>query len=347
MKQRLISGVAIAAAATLTLAACGGGSESPAEGDGGGADGALSVVNVINGPLGDQGFFDDAARGMAAMEKAGSKIQNIQSDAENPAQWRSNLESVSGGDWDVVIVGTSQFIDILDETAPKYPEQKFLIYDSVVEQPNVASIVYRQNEGAFLAGVLAAQATINPDKFPLATGSKKVGIVGGMDIPVINDFVVGFKKGAESVDPAIEVLVSYVGDFVDSNRGFDQATAMYEQGADVVFQVAGGAGIGVLRAAEDSGRYAIGVDSNQNPLHQGHILGSMLKNIGVSLQGAVDAHAAGTLKFGETTEYGLHNDGVSLTFEDNGDIVPKDIQDEIAAYSKKVVDGEIKVPTAY
>ncbi len=348
MKQRLIGGVAIAAAATLTLAACGGGDATETAGGTEGAkDGALSVVNVINGPLGDQGFFDDAARGMAEMEKAGSKIQNIQSDAENPAQWRSNLESVSGGDWDVVIVGTSQFIDILDETAPKYPKQNYLIYDSVVEQPNVASIVYRQNEGSFLAGVLAAQATINKDTFPLATGSKKVGIVGGMDIPVINDFVVGYKKGVESVDPSIEVLVSYVGDFVDSNRGFDQATAMYEQGADVVFQVAGGAGIGVLRAAEDSGRYAIGVDSNQNPLHKGHILGSMLKNIGVSLKSAVDAHAAGTLKFGETTEYGLHNNGVSLTFEDNGDIVPQEIQDEIATYSKKVVDGEIKVPTAY
>lgn len=346
MKHRLVGGVAFAAVATLTLAACG--SSTPEAEDAGSTEGgAPSVVNVVNGPLGDQGFFDDAARGMASLEEAGSKIQNIQSDAENPAQWRSNLESVSDGSWDVVIVGTSQMIDILDETAPKYPDQNYIIYDSVVEQPNVASITYRQNEGSFLAGVLAAQATLNKDVFPLATGSKKVGIVGGMDIPVINDFVVGFKSGVESVDPSITVLVSYVGDFIDSNRGFDQATAMYEQGADVVFQVAGAAGIGVLRAAEDSDRYAIGVDSNQNSLHEGHILGSMLKNIGVSLKSAVDASVAGTLKFGATTEYGLANNGVSLTFEDNGDIVPKEIQDEIASYAQKVVDGKITVPTAY
>jgi basic membrane protein A len=114
----------------------------------------------------------------------------------------------------------------------------------------------------------------------------------------------------------------------------------------VVFQVAGGAGIGVLKAAEESNKYAIGVDSNQNSLHQGHILASMLKNIGVSLEAAVKEFGSGDLKFGETTEYGLANDGVSLTFADNGDIVPQDVQDQIKDYAKKVVDGEIKVPTA-
>ncbi len=353
MSKRTLGGMTIAVAATLALAACGGGGGTSPTTDGTGGeptdagDGGLSVVNVINGPLGDQGFFDDAARGMAALEAAGNKTQNIQADADNPAQWRTNLESVSTGDWDVVITGTSQMVDILDETAPKYPDQSYIIYDSVVEQPNVASIVYRQNEGSFLAGVLAAQVTVNADQFPLATGSKKVGVIGGMDIPVINDFVVGFEKGVESVDPSIEVLVSYVGDFVDANRGFDQAKAMYDQGADVVFQVAGGAGLGVLRASEEAGRYSIGVDSNQNQLHPGHILASMLKNIGVSLESAVLASEAGTLEYGSTIEYGLANNGVSLDFDDNEGIVPQAIQDEIATYAQQVVDGAIDVPTAY
>lgn len=352
MRNRTARGMSVAFVAALALAACGGGdspSEDPTTSDAApeeGGDG-ISVVNVINGPLGDQGFFDDAARGMDMIEAAGHTIQNIQADADNPAQWRTNLESVSTGDWDIVITGTSQMIDILDETAPKYPDQKYIIYDSVVEQPNVASIVYRQNEGSFLAGVLAAQVTMNADQFPLATGSKKVGVIGGMDIPVINDFVVGFEKGVESVDPSIEVLVSYIGDFVDANRGFDQAQAMYNQGADVVFQVAGGAGLGVLRASEESGRYSIGVDSNQNQLHPGHILASMLKNIGVSLDSAVAASIAGELEYGTTTEYGLANDGVSLDFDDNEGIVPQEIQDEVARYAQQVVDGEIEVPTAY
>ena len=203
MKNRLTTGMAIAAVAALTLTACGGGDgngngdPTAAPGDGGdnGSD-APSVANVINGALGDQGFFDDAARGMALLEEAGSEIQNIQADAENPAQWRTNLESVSGGEWDVVITGTTQMVDILNETAPKYPDQSYILYDAVVEQPNVASIVYKQNEGSYLAGVLAALVTTDPETFPMANEEKVIGMVGGMDIPVINDFIAGFKKGS-------------------------------------------------------------------------------------------------------------------------------------------------------
>ncbi len=356
MKHGRFGGFAIVTAAALTLAACSGGTSGAAPGGdsssaGGassssGGDKPLRVVNVINGSLGDQGFFDDAARGMAAIAKTGAETRNIQADAENPAQWRSNLESVSGGDWDLVITGTSQMVDILNETAPKYPDQKYVIYDSVVDQPNVASIVYKQNEGSFLAGVLAGLVTEDPSTFPKANADKTVGLVGGMDIPVINDFVAGFKAGVKAVDPAIQVLVSYVGDFTDSNRGFDQATAMYDQGADVVFQVAGGAGIGVLRAAEQSDKYAIGVDANQNALHKGYILASMLKNVGVSLENAFEQFKKGDLAFGKTTEYGLANNGVGLVFEDNGGIVPDSVQQSIKDYAQKVIDGQITVPSA-
>ncbi|MBC7291535.1 MAG: BMP family ABC transporter substrate-binding protein [Actinotalea sp.] len=346
MKTRLTTGVALSVAAALTLAACGGDGDNGAGDNGSGdSDGAPSAAHVINGSLGDQGFFDDAARGLAMLEEDGSRVQNIQAEADNPAQWRANLESVSGSDWDVVIVGTSQMVDILNETAPKYPDQSYIIYDSVVEQPNVASILYKQNEGSYLAGVLAALVTTDPETFPLANEEKVVGLVGGMDIPIINDFLAGFRKGVEAVDPEIEVLVSYVGDFYDANRGFDQTKAMYDQGADVVFQVAGGAGIGVHTAAAEFGKYSIGVDANQNPLQEGHVLASMLKNIGVSLDSAVKAYAAGDLAFGEVAEYGLANDGVSLTFEDNGDIVPQEIQDQVREYAQMVIDGEIEVPT--
>ncbi|AMB59979.1 BMP family lipoprotein [Microterricola viridarii] len=345
MNKRLIGGIAIMATAVLALTACGGSNDTAGSGSAGGSD-SFSAVNIVSGNLGDQGFFDDAARGMASLEAGGFKTQNIQGEVGSPAQWKTNLESVSGSDWDVVITGTAQMHDILDSAAAKYPEQNYVTYDDVVDQPNVASILYKQNEGSYLAGVLAAAATTNPDKFPLATGSKKLGLVGGMDIPIINDFVAGFKKGAEAVDPSIEVLVSYVGDFADANKGFDQATAMYKQGADVVFQVAGGAGQGVFTAAKDQNRYAIGVDANQNGLQEGHILASMLKNIGASLESAVKAAKDGTLKYGETTEYGLANDGVSLVFDDNGGIVPQDIQDLVKTYAQKVIDGEITVPTA-
>jgi basic membrane protein A len=349
MKGRSKALAAIISGAALLLTACGGSPSTPTSNASNGSSAGSSrpsVANVLSGPLGDQGFFDDAARGMKKIEAAGSKILIVQSDANNPAQWKSNLESVSTGKWDVVITGTTQMHDILDQDAPKYPKQKYVIYDDVVKQPNVASIVYRQNEGSFVAGVLAALVTTNKDKFPLATGSKTVGLVGGMDIPVINDFVVGFKKGVEVVDPSVQVKVSYVGSFTDSNKGFDQAQLMYSQGADVVFQVAGGSGSGVLKAAATSKRYAIGVDANQNALQPGYILASMLKNIGESLSSAVDSAAAGTLKYGKTTEYGLANKGVGLDFENNSNTVPDDIKSKVEDFSKKVADGTIKVPTA-
>lgn len=339
MRRKYMTAMSAVAASVLILAACGSDDDNGNGGDG------YRVVNIINGTLGDQGFFDDAGRGMQMIEDRGAEIRNVEAAVDNPAQWRSNLESVSTGEWDIVVTGTSQMQEILDQTAAQYPDQNYIYYDDVVNQPNVASIVYKQNEGSYLAGVLAALVTTNSDDFELATGSGTVGVVGGMDIPVIQDFVAGFRAGVEAVDPSIEVLVSFVGDFADSNRGHDLATAMYNQGADVVFQVAGGAGLGVLTAAQDAERYAIGVDSNQNPNHSGYILASMLKNIGISIDTAVAAAQDGTLEFGVVTEYGLANNGVSLTYEDNGDIVPQEYQDQVAEYAELVISGELEVPT--
>lgn len=347
-KQHVLSALALAATAALALSGCSGGSsggDDAGSGDASG-DGAYKVANVVSGNLGDQGFFDDAERGIQELKSDGDETKTLQADANNPAQWKANLESVSTGDWDIVVTGTTQMTDILAEAAPKFPDQHYVYYDAVVEAPNVASIVYKQNEGSYLAGVLAALAITNPDKFPLAEGSKKVGVVGGMDIPVINDFVVGFEKGVDSVDPSIEVLVSYVGDFADSAKGYDLGKGMFDDGAGVVFQVAGGAGVGALQAAKDANKYGIGVDSNQNTLQEGHILASMLKNIGNSIVLAVNDAKAGTLKFGETTAYGLANDGVGLTFDDNGGLVPEDMISQIEDYKQKVISGEIEVPTA-
>jgi basic membrane protein A len=282
---------------------------------------------------------------MQKLKAEGYTTQTIQSDANNPAQWASNLQSVSGNKWNVVIVGTTQMKEPLQNAAKKFPNQKYIIYDDSVDAPNVASIQYKQNEGSYLAGVLAGLVATNKDKFPMSQGKKIVGLVGGMDIPVINDFVVGYKKGVATVDPSIEVKVSYVGNFTDSNKGYDQAKVMYDQGADVVFQVAGGAGIGVLKAAKDSKRYAIGVDSNQNALQPGYVLASMLKKIGDSLDTAVNASFAGTLAYGKTTSYGLANKGVALDYDNNSGIVPQDILDKVDEYAQKVVSGEVTVPT--
>lgn len=349
MKRNILSGAALALAA-LTLVACAGPAGDPAsQPDSDGAGGGLpSVAHNVAGSLGDQSFLDDAESGIQALAADGSETTTVQGDDSNPAQWRANLETLSNGDWDLIVTGSYPMIDNMLETAPKYPEQKYIFYDAFVDAPNIASITYKQNEGAFLSGVLAALATTNPDLFPKSEGSKVVGMVGGMDIPVINDFAAGFRSGVAAVDPEIKVLVSYVGDFTNSNRAYDQAKAMFEQeGADVVFQVASGAGLGVLQAAEDTDNYAIGVDLNQNDFNPGFILASMLKNVGASIQSAVADYKAGTLVFGAVTAYGLANNGVSLTFENNSDIVPQEIQDEVDRIAQLVISGEIVVDTVF
>ncbi|MFJ4175152.1 BMP family protein [Microbacterium sp. NPDC089696] len=335
--------IAAAAVLALSLSAC----SSPTAGGDAGGDDSRSVANVVPGALGDQSFYDDAESGIAELKSDGYTTTTLQGDANNPAQWKANLQSVSTGQNDVVVIGSSTSSDTITEVAPKFPDQHYIFYDGVIDAPNVASLTYKQNEGSFLAGVLAALATTQTADFPLAEGSKKVGLVGGMDIPVINDFAAGFRAGVEAVDPSVEVLVSYVGSFSDSAKGYDQATAMFDQGADVVYQVAGGAGVGVLQAAADADKYAIGVDSNQNALQQGHILASMLKHVGASIVQAVKSDETGDLAYGETTSFGLANDGVGLTFDDNGDIVPQSVIDAVDDYKQKVVDGEIDVPSGF
>lgn len=335
----------IAAATLLALSACS--SQSSDNSSAVGADAGRSAANVVPGALGDQSFYDDAESGIAQLKADGYETTTLQGDANNPAQWKANLQSVSTGDYDVVVIGSSTSSDTIAEVAPQFPDQHYVFYDGVIDAPNVASLTYKQNEGSFLAGVLAALATTNTTDFPLAEGSKKVGLVGGMDIPVINDFAAGFKAGVAAVDPSVEVLVSYVGSFSDSAKGYDQAKAMFDQGADVVYQVAGGAGIGVLQAAADADKYAIGVDSNQNALQEGHILASMLKHVGTSIVQAVKSDEAGTLSYGETTSFGLANDGVGLTFDDNGGIVPESVIASLEEYKQKVIAGEIDVPSGF
>jgi basic membrane protein A len=344
MKKQRIGLLALAAVVAFGTAACSSGGSEGAPSEGG--KGKFSIAMAIPGALGDQGFYDDAQRGIETLEADGRKTTTLQAEANNPAQWKANVQSISTGTWDLAVIAGAQLHDILNETAPKVPNQNYLIYDDVVEQPNVASIVFKQNEGSFLAGVLAALATTDTSNFPLSSGSKTVGVVGGLDIPVINDFVVGFQAGAQAVDPEIEVLVSYVGSFGDSAKGYDQAKAMYSSGADVVFQVAGGSGIGVLQAAKDANKYAIGVDQNQNALQPGHVLASMLKNVGHALVLAIEDAEEGKLEYGTTIAYGLSNDGVEIDFADNGDLVPQAVVDEIDAYKQQVIDGKIKVPSA-
>ena len=168
----------------------------------------------------------------------------------------------------------------LAAVAPQHPEQKYVFFDDELALPNVLSVKYAQNEGSYLAGVLAAIAATDKTDFPLSSGDPKIAVVAGMDLPVIQDFILGFKQGAATIAPDVQVQVIFIGNFNDAQKAYDLTKTAIENGANVVYNVAGPAGLGILKGAADSNKYAIGVDSDQNGLHPKNVLASMIKQIG-------------------------------------------------------------------
>lgn len=360
MKVSLRSGAtaAVVAAATLAAAACSSASSSAGSSPtasapaatsssatgGVASNSAPSVAFMVPGSLGDLGFFDSANAGLKKASGLGvSDYKVVESGANDTSAWLSNLQNLSNtSQYKIIVTGSATVADQLTQVAKQYSGQKYIMFDDAVDLPNVAGITFRQNDGAFLAGVLAALASTDKSGFPLSSGNDNVGIVGGENIPVIKDFVVGFVAGAKLVDPKIKVQTSYVGSFTDSQTGYNQAASMYANGADVVFAAAGGSGLGVLKAAHDKNKYAIGVDSNQNGLYPKNILASDLKNVGNALYDLIQKYEAGSLRFGQTYVFGLQNSGVELTL--NNSIVPSAVSTKLNGYATKVVSGKVTVP---
>lgn len=350
-RNRITGAVSFTLGATLLLAACGGGSNGsddpqtqPTEP---GEDSVSTIVAPLSGELGDLSFMDSAARGIEmASEELGQDIRIIEASSNDAPAWDRNLrEAARRSDVGLIVTGGIVVASTLEKVAPEFPEKDFVIFDSESVGDNVTGITYAQNEGAFLAGVTAALITSNPDLFPLAEGTMKVGLVGGVDIPVGRDFAAGFEHGVRTVDPAIEVDLRFTGDFVSPQKGFDTATAILRDGADVIYHFAGPTGLGALEAAATEGRYGIGSDSNQNHLHPGHIPGSVIKAVDKTLYEAILAFSRGELVRGETRVGNLTNDGVGFEFEDS--MVPAEIQDQVNAYRQQVIDGEIVVDSAF
>jgi basic membrane protein A len=318
----------------------------------------LKVVLYVNGTLGDKSFFDSANRGIQrAVKELGIMGKTIEG-GYDPARWEPDIAQLSEGDWDIIIAGTWQLQEILEKLAPKNPKKKYITYDTSVTYSkgglgNVYSILYKQNEGSFLVGALAAIVTTS--KMPLANKDKVIGFLGGMDIPVINDFKVGYEQGAKFIDPAVTVLVSYVGNFSDSAKGKELMLAQYDQGADIAFNVAGQAGLGLLDAAQEKKRYAIGVDSDQYLLHKdsdpekaSYIVTSMLKNVDWSLFRAIKGTIDGTIKYGAAEGLGIKEGGVGVADNENfSKLVAASVRGKLKDLEKQVVSGKILVDTAF
>jgi basic membrane protein A len=349
MKSKMLILVYVLVVAALVLAACApqqGVTQAPPE------QTKLRVVNLINGVLGDKSFFDSANRGMEMAKKDfGIQVKTIEAGID-PAKWKPALEDAAANEeYDILIVGTFQMSEFLQEVAPKYPDKKFIIYDVSVDYSkcdckNVYSVTYKQNEGSYLAGLYAG----------LMSQSKIVGVIGGQDIPVINDFIVGYKQGAKDAGVSEQnVIVQYAGGWNDPAKGKEIALAMYQQGADIVFNVAGGTGVGIFQAAQEVNKYAIGVDSDQaliiettNPEQAKHILTSMMKNVDNSLYRAIKLYLEGKLPFGQAEALGIAEGGVGLAknkyYEE---MTPADVKAKIDQAEKDILEGKIVVDTVF
>jgi basic membrane protein A and related proteins len=285
--------------------------------------------------------FNEAAYNGAERFKEETGIEYLEFEVTNESQRDQALRRMARRGADVVVAVGFSFATPLEAIAKEFPETDFVIIDSVVEQPNVRSVVFKEHEGSFLVGMAAAMAS--------ETG--KVGFVGGMDIPLIRNFAHGYEQGVKHVDPDAEVLVKMTGDtpaaWNDPARGAELAQGEFALGADVVYAAAGGTGLGVLQAAADAGKLSIGVDSNQNYLHPGSVLTSMLKRVDVAVYNAFKDAMEGDLQAG-VQNLGLAEDGVGYALDEhNRELITPEMEAALEDAKAKIIAGEIEVTDYY
>lgn len=302
-----------------------------------GAEGNVAVVFATGG-LGDKSFNDAAFEGLKrAEEDLGISFDYAEPSAV--AEYETFLNRfASMGKYDLIIsIGFDQ-ADALNTVAGQNPNQKFAIVDSVVDQPNVASFVYAEKERGFLMGVAAGMMTTMTDD-PLINSQKKVGVVGGMKIPLIDGNIAGYIAGAKYVDPDIKVQHSYVGSWADPGKGKELAVSMIENGVDVVWQAAGRSGLGVINAAKENDVYAIGADSDQGYLAPEHVLTNGMKFVNNTVYQSIQGVLNDNLNMG-TNVLGVAEKGLGYTES----LLPGAVVGELETVKEKIVAGEIEIP---
>ncbi|WP_281862817.1 BMP family lipoprotein [Planomicrobium okeanokoites] len=355
-KRKFGLGLSLMLAAGTMLAACGSDEDTSSTDTGNGGEGGegteetsdFSVAMVTDvGGVDDKSFNQSAWEGLQkfgeenGLEKGDGGFDYLQSQSD--ADYNTNLNNLIRRDFDVVFGIGFLMEGAVAEIAAQQPDAQIAIIDAVVEADNVASVLFKEQEGAFLAGVAAA----------LMTETGKVGFVGGMDIPVIERFEAGFLAGVEAAKPDVEVDVQYTGAFDKAELGKTTANRMYQGGADIIFHAAGGTGNGVFTEAKerkeadaDANVWVIGVDSDQ--YDEGQVgdanitLTSVLKRVDNAVFNISEQAMNGEFPGGETVVYGLADDGIDLA--DSRGAIPEDIMTQIEEFKQQIIDGDITVP---
>jgi len=290
-----------------------------------------AVIYDMGGKF-DKSFNEAAYNGAERWKKEAGKAY-LDFEISNEAQRDQAMRRMADkGANPIVGVGFAQ-ASTIEKVAKDFPKLQFAIIDSVVKLPNVESVVFKEHEGSFLVGMMAA----------LASKTGKVGFIGGMDIPLIRKFQCGFEQGAKYANPKAEVTANMTGTtpaaWNDPTRGGELAKAQFAKGVDVVFAAAGGTGTGVYQAAKDGGKLAIGVDSNQNHLHPGTMLTSMVKRVDVAVYSLFKKTTPG-----QVSALGLKEGGVDYALDQhNAKLVTADMKKKVDAAKADIIAGKVKV----
>ena len=307
----------------------------------------VGIVFDVGG-RGDKSFNDGAYRGAERAKSAlGARVQYIEP-GEGPDR-EAGLRLLSAEGLDLVTGVGFIFTDDLTALAKEYPAVNFAGVDyslstdstgAIIPPPsNLAALKFREEEGSFLVGAIAA----------LAGGSKRIGFVGGMDIPLIHKFEAGFKAGVKHVCPDCTVVAQYAGvtpeAFRNPGRGKEIALAQYQSGVNVIFHASGSTGLGVFEAARATNKYAIGVDADQWDEAPGHIMTSMVKGVDNVTYDAIERVKNGTFK-GGVYSFGLKEGGVNYVYDDhNKSLIPDAVRARVEQLRQEIIDGKIKVPS--
>jgi basic membrane protein A len=324
-----------------------------------GGDARLRAVLFINGTLGDKSFFDAAARGLRQAAHTLPLHARVVEGGVDPTRWQAALADLAdSGDYDVIVAGTFTMAPAIEDLARRYPALRFIVFDAQVDYArcacrNVYSMRFRQNEGAYLAGYLAAR--LAQDGLPGTSPGAGLGAVGGMQLPVIEDFLLGFQAGAQAAVPGIAMQIQYANAFSDPAAAKEIARLQYARGAGIVFHAAGASGQGVNEAAEEARRHAIGVDLDQaalygerHPARAAAIVTSVMKQVDVGLVRALGLALEGRLPYGQAESLGLREGGVRLAPRSQVmDRLAPALAADLARQQAAIVAGRIKVPSAF
>lgn len=305
------------------------------------AFGAIKVGLVLDRGGKDDKSFNSAAYEGALKAEKDFKIELKYVEATDLQSLENLHRSFAKKNYDLIIgIGFAQG-DALKKVASQFPKINFAIVDADIQLPNVSSLLFEEHEGSFLVGALAA----------LNTKTKVIGFVGGMDIPLIRRFELGYKAGAEKIDPKIKIISNFVGVTPDSwnnpPKAKELALSQISQNSDVIFVAAGASNTGVFDAIEEKKIFAIGVDSNQNAMKPGRILTSMLKRVDTAVYKVIESANNKAFKPG-TIRFGLYNNGVDYAIDENNKklLTPEMIK-KISALKSEIISQKIIVPDYY